>query len=79
MEEEKKYLVTPGLSNLVDNFSTHCNEYNKPILVHGDTGVGKSLFVKIFIELAKQQCKEENMPVQITHEGVCVICEQASQ
>lgn len=51
---QPEFIITPGLQSYVDEFELHCEEAkNKPILIVGPTGVGKSLFLNIFKNLFK--------------------------
>jgi len=60
------WIVTPGLKPVVDDFlqlyeelydsSTGNSPHSRPLMICGDTGVGKSLFVKLF----EQKFKENN-------------------
>jgi hypothetical protein len=52
---KKKWIVPPGLKRDLDRFDLACKDYfdlpekrRRPFLIHGDTGVGKSLFVEYF-------------------------------
>jgi len=60
-EDRLKYIVTPGLKLYVEEFIIHCEvANNKPIMIVGPTGVGKSLFLHIFKELYKVKYKGLN-------------------
>jgi hypothetical protein len=55
-----KYIIPPGLYEVFDNFIAQCKvdmAFNQPILVVGDTGVDKSLFLHIFKKFCEELCK----------------------
>jgi hypothetical protein len=56
--ESREWIVPPGLVDYLNRFDALCDvmiwkkpgEKSKPLLIHGQTGVGKSLFVDYFIK-----------------------------
>ena len=64
-----QYIVPPGLEYSVEEFEWHCQvSMNKPIMIIGPTGVGKSLFLHLFKVLYKEQNnligkKDEEVPI----------------
>jgi hypothetical protein len=60
--QESKWLVTPGLSKTVKEFISFCDvllseEYVKPVMIRGDSGVGKSMFIQIYKNIMVRQKK----------------------
>ena len=61
--ENMKYIIPPGLFETFDNFIALCEVemyFNQPILIVGDTGVGKLMFLHIFKKLYEERCKKLN-------------------
>ncbi len=68
-----EWIVTPGLTDILNDFIKLCDltivptslkmNKKKPLLIYGDTGVGKSLFVKVFEEKFKDK-NGKNSPVK---------------
>ncbi len=70
--KEKKWLVPPGLQKKLKEYEKLCDLFikmkfdglkEKPILIHGPSGVGKSLFVDFFISKFSLH-KEKEFPIQ---------------
>ena len=65
-QEDVNWIIPPGLASTVKKFNKHCSialdsVRRMPVLVHGATGVGKSLFLNIFVEAYKR--KFENLAI----------------
>ena len=57
-----KYIIPPGLRETFDLFLAHCEvAQNQPIMVVGDTGVGKSMFLHVFEKLYKEKYPESEV------------------
>lgn len=55
-------IIPPGLNRTVMDFNAHYNVAGKePILILGSTGVGKSLFLHLSIELFKKANKKKKV------------------
>ena len=55
-----KYIIPPGLNYTVNEFIAHCEVGgNQPIMVIGDTGVGKSMFLEIYKKFYEERCKKK--------------------
>ncbi len=68
--KSSKYFIPPGLIGAVDTFEYHCKIANgEPILIIGETGVGKSLFLHIFERLYREEHEND-----IRHPIVKVNC-----
>ena len=70
--KERKWLVPPGLQKKLKEYEKLCDLFikmkfdgikEKPILIHGPSGVGKSLFVDFFISKFSQ-LRENEFPIQ---------------
>jgi len=62
--ENVQWIIPPGLFVTVKHFERHCRlalEERMPVLVYGDTGVGKSLFLKIFEQMYKDKFGEDRI------------------
>ncbi|MFO7667005.1 MAG: sigma 54-interacting transcriptional regulator [Desulfobacterales bacterium] len=58
--KSSKYFIPPGLMGAVDTFEDHYKIANgAPILIVGQTGVGKSLFLHIFEKLYREEHEDE--------------------
>ena len=58
--KSSKYFIPPGLINSVNIFEDHYKvAKGEPILIIGQTGVGKSLFLHIFEKLYRQEHEDE--------------------
>jgi len=56
-----KYIVPPGLFSRFHNFLNHCKVAQKePIMIVGDTGVGKSMFLRVAEKLFEQEYGRNN-------------------
>ena len=56
---EKKYIIPPGLDLVVEEFEDHVKVAgDTPIIIVGPSGVGKTLFLNIFIRLYEEEFKE---------------------
>ena len=52
---DKKYVIPPALMREVDLFYSHCAVVGgKPVLIAGPSGVGKTLFLKLYYEYYKK-------------------------
>ena len=61
-----KYIIPPGLNYTVNEFIAHCEAGgNQPIMVIGDTGVGKSMFLEIFEKLYRERKKPSDTESKI--------------
>ncbi len=59
--DDRKFVVTPGLEDSVVLFQVLIDEDNfEPILIVGETGVGKSLFLKVLEHYYKQNKNSKN-------------------
>lgn len=60
----RQLVITPNIFILVSAFMSQCTVApDKPILIAGDTGVGKSLFLKLFEKIYREKHKEEDFPI----------------
>jgi transcriptional regulator with AAA-type ATPase domain len=58
--KSSKFFIPPGLMGAVDTFEDHYKVANgEPILIIGQTGVGKSLFLHIFERLYREEHKDK--------------------
>lgn len=56
--KKAKYIIPPGLNYTVNKFIAHCKvSGNQPVMVIGDTGVGKSMFLEIYKNFYRERCK----------------------
>lgn len=65
-QENVKWIVPPGLATVVKQFKTHCTIAVKrriSVLICGNTGTGKSLFLKIYEDIYKKQSEKKNIKV----------------
>jgi len=65
-QENVKWIVPPGLATTVKQFKTHCTIAMKrriSVLICGNTGTGKSLFLKIYEDIYKKQSEKKNIKV----------------
>jgi DNA-binding NtrC family response regulator len=54
--EKSKYIVPPGLHPYLYDFLNHCKvAKNEPIMIVGDTGVGKSMFLNVVRQLFEHE------------------------
>ncbi|MFZ4439191.1 MAG: sigma 54-interacting transcriptional regulator [Syntrophales bacterium] len=63
-QEDVNWIVPPGLASTVKKFEKHCSialdeQRRMPVLVHGDAGVGKSLFLNLFVEAHEKMFKSK--------------------
>ena len=59
--KKAKYIIPPGLYEAFNEFIAHCEvAQNQPIMIVGDTGVGKSMFLHILGKLHEKRCKKKN-------------------
>ena len=78
-----KWIVPPGLWNCVADFIRLCEKWDsfiedgpKPLMICGDTGVGKSMFIDIFIQLKGAftgAIKERNGFLKNANYGILII------
>ncbi len=57
-QENIKWIVPPGLVPTLEQFKEHCDaavQEMMPVLIYGDTGIGKSLFLRIYEDIYKRQ------------------------
>lgn len=83
--QDHNWIITPGLKPVVDEFlnkykyryapdSENITKNKYPLIIHGDTGVGKSLFLKIFeYQIKRDYPKRSNninsLNIASLHEG----------
>ena len=61
-----KWVITPGLIAHVGEFESICRTTkDRPIMIVGPSGVGKSLFLHIFEELNRKVSKSKKRPVRL--------------
>jgi DNA-binding NtrC family response regulator len=59
--KKAEYIIPPGLYETFNEFIAHCEvAQDQPIMIVGDTGVGKSMFLHILGKLHEKRCKEKN-------------------
>lgn len=57
--KKEEYIITPRLHFTVKEFIAHYKvAENQPIMVIGDTGVGKSMFLEIYEKFYEERCKK---------------------
>lgn len=58
----KEYIVPPGLTGGISEFEDHYKvAEGEPILITGPTGVGKTLFLRIFEQLFEEEHRQEKI------------------
>jgi DNA-binding NtrC family response regulator len=58
----KEYIIPPGLTGGISEFEDHYKvAEGEPILITGPTGVGKTLFLRIFERLFEEEYKQEKV------------------
>lgn len=61
-QKNVKWIVPPGLSSTVRLFEKHCKiavQERMPVLIFGSTGIGKSLFLRIYEDIYKSEFGEK--------------------
>ena len=65
-DRSAEYIIPPGLYEAFDSFLAHCKvAHNQPIMIVGDTGVGKSMFLQIYEKLYKERCKADKIKSKV--------------
>lgn len=68
LQENVKWIVPPGLASPVKQFEKHCTiavQELVPVLIYGGTGIGKSLFLRIYESIYKKKFGQNTKVIRL--------------